>query len=57
MNNLAGVLLSLNRLEDSEELFREALNFNKANLLPNHPDIGISMNNLANVLQSLNRLE
>ncbi len=54
MNNLACVLESLNQLKESEVLFREALNFRKANLLPNHPDIGASMNNLASVLLSLN---
>jgi hypothetical protein len=57
MNNLALVLKSQNRLKYSEELFRESLNFRKANLLSNHPDIGNSMNNLALVLQRLNRLE
>jgi hypothetical protein len=56
MNNLAIVLQSLNRLNEAEELFREALNFRKANLLPNHPDIGESMNNLAFVLECLNQL-
>jgi hypothetical protein len=56
MNNLAGVLESLNRLKYSEELFREALKFRKDNLLPNHPDIGTSMNGLSGVLCSLNRL-
>ena len=50
MNNLALVLFSLNRLKEAEEFFREALIYNKANLLPNHPDIGTSMNNLAFVL-------
>ncbi len=44
----------LNRLKDAEDLHREALNFRKAHLNPNHPDIGTSMNNLANVLMSLN---
>jgi hypothetical protein len=57
MNNLATVLFSLNRLNKSEELYREALNFNKANLLPNDPLIGTSMNNLACILHSLNRLK
>jgi hypothetical protein len=57
MNNLADVLHSLNRLKEAEVLYQEALNFRKANLLPNHPDIGISMSNLAMVLQSLNRLK
>jgi tetratricopeptide (TPR) repeat protein len=57
MNNLALVLYRLNRLKEAEELLREALLFNKANLLPNHPFIGISMSNLASVLQSLNRLK
>jgi hypothetical protein len=56
MTYLARVLQDLNRLKEAEELFREALNFYKANLLPNHPDIGTSMNNLAVVLLSLNRL-
>jgi tetratricopeptide (TPR) repeat protein len=42
--------LSLNKLKEAEVLYREALNFFKANLLPNHPDIGTSMNDLAYVL-------
>jgi hypothetical protein len=50
MNNLALILLKLNRLEEAEFYFREALNFRKANLLPKHPDIILSMNNLAAVL-------
>jgi hypothetical protein len=50
MNSLAGVLLKLNRLKESEELYRETLNFQKTNLLPNHPNIGTTMNNLAGVL-------
>ena len=57
MNNLALVLLNLNRLKEAEELFREALIFRKANLLPNNPDIGTSMYNLAGVLYRLNRLK
>jgi tetratricopeptide (TPR) repeat protein len=57
MNNLAGVLYSLNQLKEAEILYREALNFRKANLLPNHPDIGTSMNNLAVVLNDLNQLK
>jgi hypothetical protein len=50
MNNLALVLQKLNRLKEAEELSREALNFSKVNLLPNHPNIGMFMNNLASVL-------
>jgi hypothetical protein len=57
MHNLACVLSSLNRLNEAEELSREALNFRKANLLPNHPDIGKSIYKLASVLQRLNRLK
>ncbi len=56
MNNLAHVLKSLNQLKESEVLYREALNFRKAKLLPNNPDIGDSMNNLASVLESLYQL-
>ncbi len=54
MTNLAIVLQDLNRKKEAEELLREALKFNKANLLPNHPDIGTSMTYLARVLHSLN---
>ncbi len=43
-------------MKQSEDLFRETLSFQKANLKPNHPDIGITMNNLAGVLQSQNQL-
>jgi Flp pilus assembly protein TadD len=57
MNNLAGILESLNQLKEAEVLYREALNFRKANLLPNHLAIGISMNNLAYVLYYLNQLK
>jgi hypothetical protein len=57
MNGLAGVLYSLNRLKESEGLYRETLKFRKANLLPNHQDIGTSMNSLAEFLESLNRLK
>jgi hypothetical protein len=57
MNNLASVLQKLNRLKESEELFRDTLEIRKLNLLPNDPDIGASMINLASVLRSLNRLE
>ncbi len=56
INNLAVVLESLNQLKEAEVLYREALNFSKANLLPNHPRIGTSMNNLAGFLESLNQL-
>jgi hypothetical protein len=57
MNNLASVLLSLNRLIESEVLYRETLNFKKINLMPNDPDIGITMDGLAEVLHCLNRLK
>jgi hypothetical protein len=57
MNNLARVLYRLNKLKEAEVLLREALNFRKDNLLPNHPDIGTSMNDLAVVLYSLNQLK
>jgi tetratricopeptide (TPR) repeat protein len=57
MNDLVSVLCQLNKLKEAEELSREALNFNKANLQPNDPSIGESMNNLACVLKSLNRLK
>ena len=50
MNNLALVLQKLNKLKEAEELSREALNFSKLNLLPNHPRIGTTMNNLASIL-------
>ncbi len=50
MNSLAGVLQDLNRLKQSEDLYRETLNFQKTNLLPNHPDIGTTMNGFAGVL-------
>jgi hypothetical protein len=47
MNNLAYVLQSLNNYKDSAVLYRDALNFCKANLLPNNPLIGTTMDNLA----------
>jgi tetratricopeptide (TPR) repeat protein len=57
MNNLADVLKRLNKLREAEALYRDALNFRKANLKPNHPDIRNSLNNVAIVLQSQNRLK
>jgi hypothetical protein len=35
----------------------QTLNFKKANLLPNHPSIYITMNNLAELLESQNRFK
>ena len=54
MYYLAGVLESLNKLEESEKLYRETYEFRKKHLMQNHPDIGTSMNNLAGVLLNLN---
>ncbi len=56
LNNLGCILQDLNKTEEAEENFREALSFRKAYLSPNHPDIGISMNNIAGVLIIQNRL-
>ncbi len=56
MNSLAGVLKNLNRLEQSEKIYRETINFMKINLQPNHQDIGTSMDGLASVLLELNKL-
>ncbi len=50
MNNLGVVLQDLNQLNEAEVLYRAALDFYKANLLPNHPEIGKSLNNLAVVV-------
>ncbi len=41
----------------AEKFLIEILNFRKVNLLPNDPDIGISMINLAIILQSQNNLK
>jgi hypothetical protein len=57
LHGLAEVLQSLNRLKNSEELFREVLNFRKTILLPNDPDISTSMNGLAGVLENLYRFK
>jgi hypothetical protein len=54
---LADYLKNKNLFNFAEKLLSVILNFNKANLLPNHPHIGVSMNNLAEVLQCLNRLK
>ncbi len=35
MNNLAGVLKMLNRLNEAEVIYRRALNFRKADNFPN----------------------
>ncbi len=51
MNDLAEVIKNLNRLKESEELFRKALKFRKENLSPNNPDIGTSMNGLTGILK------
>ncbi len=57
MNDLAGVLKSLNELKQSEKLYRDALNIRLNNLIPNHPAIATTMNGLAEVLKSRNRLQ
>jgi hypothetical protein len=57
MNNLAEALCSLNRLNEAQDLYRDALEFRIINLSPDHPDIGTSMNNLAVLLFRLNRLK
>ena len=44
-------------MKQAQDLYREALKFRKSNLLPNHPDIGITMNNLASLLYGLNRMK
>ncbi len=55
MSNLAVVLKDQHRLKEAEELSREALNYWKANLLPNDSNIGISMKYLADIVNSQNR--
>jgi hypothetical protein len=57
MNNLADVLIKLNRKEEAAIFYRNAYNFFKAKYSPNHPIIVKSINNIAEVLQSLNRLK
>ena len=54
MNDLAVVLYALNRLKESEELYKESL---KLNFLSNNPCIGTTMNNLGLVFLSQNRLK
>ncbi len=44
-------------MKEAEISYREAYNFFKANLLPNHPFIGSSMSNLALIYSKLNRLK
>jgi hypothetical protein len=55
MTNLATVLFKLNRMDEVEELLREAYNMNIEYLLPNNRSIGKSLNNLAGFLKSQNR--
>ncbi len=55
MHYLVIILESLNRLDQADKLYREAINYNKINLQSNDPTIGESTNNLAKVLMSLNR--
>jgi hypothetical protein len=50
MTNLATVLFKLNRMDEVEELLREAYNMNIEYLLPNNRSIGKSLNNLAGFL-------
>ncbi len=57
MNSLAEVLKINNKLQQSEKLYREALDFWKFNFQPNHPEIGNSYTDLAGILASLNRLK
>ncbi len=57
MNNLAVVLEKLNQLKQSEELYKETLDFCKKNLLPDDPLIEITLNNFALVLQKQGRYD
>ncbi len=57
MNNLAKVLKNLNKLYQSENLYRDLLRFQKINIQANDPNIGNSLNNLAEVLKSQNKFK
>jgi tetratricopeptide (TPR) repeat protein len=57
LNNLAGLLENLNRLEEAETLYRRAQIIFEKNLDADHPDVGTSLNNLAQVLKKMNRLD
>ncbi|MEM6796641.1 MAG: tetratricopeptide repeat protein, partial [Acidobacteriota bacterium] len=50
LNDLASVLRQLDRLEESEELFRQALDQRQAILSPDHPDVAQSLNNVGTAL-------
>ncbi len=56
MKNLASILKILNLLKEKEINYQESINFCKANLFLNHPNIGASINNFASFLKSINRL-
>jgi nephrocystin-3 len=55
LNNLAGLLLSTNRLSEAESLLRRALEIDEASYGPDHPLVAIRLNNLAGLLQATNR--
>ena len=56
LNNLASSLLYLDRLEEAEPLFREALEIRQAKLGQNHPYVANTMNNLGRLLFDLGNL-
>jgi hypothetical protein len=53
LNNLALLLLAMNRLGETELLFRRALAIAAASYGPDHPDVAIRLNNLASLLHDI----
>jgi tetratricopeptide (TPR) repeat protein len=56
LNNLAGLLLETNWLNEAEPLFRRALAIDEKSYGPDHPDVARALNNLAGLLRQTNRL-
>ena len=55
LNNLAGVLEAMNRLDEAEPLFRRALAILEKSYGPDHPQVAFCLNNLAELLRATGR--
>lgn len=53
LNNLANVLLSLNRLREAEKLARRAVEVLESTLGPNHPRVATAASNLAEIQSAI----
>ena len=55
LEDLARLLLDINRLEEAEPLFRDALAIEEKTYGPDHTRVAVSLNSLATLLQKTNR--